>query len=95
LKEAKKIGADILILEATQSRERCKKVCEIMGDTPVLFNMVPGAGSPNLTAEEARELGFRLIIFPGVCLSMVLNSCKESSGLLKEKGEKRGGAREE
>jgi 2-methylisocitrate lyase-like PEP mutase family enzyme len=40
LKEAKKIGADIVILEAIQSREECKKVCEIMGDTPVLFSMV-------------------------------------------------------
>jgi 2-methylisocitrate lyase-like PEP mutase family enzyme len=92
LKEAKKIGADIVILEAIQSREECKKVCEIMGDTPVLFRMVPGAGLPDLTVEEANELDFRLIIFPGVCLSMVLNSCKESS-LLEEKGgeEVRGG----
>jgi 2-methylisocitrate lyase-like PEP mutase family enzyme len=86
LKEAKKIGADIVILEAIQSREECKKVCEIMGDTPVLFSMVPGAGLPDLTVEEAKELDFRLIIFPGVCLSMVLNSCKESLALLEEKG---------
>jgi 2-methylisocitrate lyase-like PEP mutase family enzyme len=65
-----------------------------MGDTPVLFNMVPGAGWPDLTVEEAKELGFKLIIFPGVCLSMVLNSCKESLALLKEKGreEERGAA---
>jgi 2-methylisocitrate lyase-like PEP mutase family enzyme len=86
LKEAKKVGADIVILEAIQSREECKKVCEIMGDKPVLFNMVPGAGSPDLTVEEARELGFRLITFPGVCISVALNCCKESLALLKEKG---------
>jgi 2-methylisocitrate lyase-like PEP mutase family enzyme len=55
--EAKKIGADIMILEAIHSREECKKVCEIMGDTRVLFNMVPGAGSPDLTVEETRNWG--------------------------------------
>lgn len=32
----------------------------------MLFNTVPGAGSPYLTAEEAEELGFRLIISLGV-----------------------------
>jgi 2-methylisocitrate lyase-like PEP mutase family enzyme len=57
-----------------------------MRDTPVLFNMLPGAGTPDLTVEEARELGFRLIIFPGVYLSMVLTSCKESLALLKSPG---------
>jgi hypothetical protein len=60
----------ILILEAIQWRDECKKVCEIMGDTPVLFNMVPGAGSPDLAFEEAGGLGFRLTIFPGVFFSM-------------------------
>lgn len=83
LKEAKKIGVDVVILEAVQTKEECKKLCEIMGDTPVLFNMVPGPGSPDLTVEEAKELGFRLIIFPGVCSSKVLASVKESLGLLK------------
>jgi len=95
LKKAKKVGADIVILEAIQSREECKKVCEIMGDAPVLFNMVAGAGSLDLTAEEARELGFRFIIFPGVYLSVVLNCCKESLALLKEKGREEVRAREE
>lgn len=86
LKEAVKIGVDVAFLEAIHSKEECKKVCEIMGDTPVLFNMVPGAGSPDLTVEEAKELGFRIIIFPGVCSSKVLSSVKESLGLLKLSG---------
>jgi 2-methylisocitrate lyase-like PEP mutase family enzyme len=77
LKEAKRIGVDVVILKAIQTKEECKKTCEIMGDTPVLFNMVPGPGSPDLTVEEAKALGFRLIISPGVCSSKVLASFKE------------------
>lgn len=52
----------------------------------MLFDIVLRAGTPDLTVEEARELGFRLIIFPRVYLSMVLNSCKESLALLKSPG---------
>ena len=86
LKGAKEIGVDVVILEAIQSKEECKKVCEIMGDTPVLFNMVPGAGPFDLTVEEAKALGFRLIIFPGVCSSKVLDGVNQSLALLKSSG---------
>jgi 2-methylisocitrate lyase-like PEP mutase family enzyme len=86
LKEAVKIGVDAVFIDAIQTKEECKEVCEIMGNTPVMFNMCVGAGSPDLTVEEAKELGFRIIIFPGVCSSMVLASCKESLGLLKSQG---------
>ncbi|KAI1620090.1 Pyruvate/Phosphoenolpyruvate kinase-like domain-containing protein [Exophiala viscosa] len=86
LNEAVRIGIDVVFIDAIKTKEECKKACEIMGNTPVMFNMCIGAGSPDLTVEEAKELGFRIIIFPGVCSSMVLASCKESLALLKSEG---------
>jgi 2-methylisocitrate lyase-like PEP mutase family enzyme len=86
LQEAVKIGVDVVFIDAIQTKDECRKVCETMGETPVMFNMCIGAGSPDLTVEEAKQLGFRIIIFPGVCSSMVLSSCKESLGLLKSEG---------
>lgn len=86
LKEAVKIGVDVAFLEALQSKEECKKVCDIMGDTPVLFNQVFGGASPDLTVEEAKELGFRLMIFPGVCLEAAVSAFKQSLASLKLEG---------
>ena len=74
LQEAVKIGADIVFLEALQSREEMEKVCKIMGDTPVLLNVVPGGVTPEYTIEEASRFGFRIIIYPGLCIGPVLES---------------------
>ena len=86
LKEAIKIGADIAFFEAMQSKEEAKRVCEIMGDTPVLLNMVPGGATPDLTVEEARALGFRIIIFPGICLSALVTSVGKELDVLRQDG---------
>lgn len=74
LNEAVKIGVDVVFFEALKSKEEAKKVCQMMGDVPVLLNMVPGGTTPDMTVEEARELGFRILIFPGICLSAVAAS---------------------
>jgi 2-methylisocitrate lyase-like PEP mutase family enzyme len=74
LEEAVKIGVDIVFFEALKSKEEARKVCHIMGNVPVLLNMVPGGTTPDMTIVEARELGFRIMIFPGICLSAVATS---------------------
>ena len=74
LREAVRIGVDIVFFEALQSKEEARKVCQIMGDVPVLLNMVPGGATPDMTVEEAKEIGFRVMIFPGICLAAVATS---------------------
>jgi 2-methylisocitrate lyase-like PEP mutase family enzyme len=74
LQEAVKIGVDVAFLEALQSKEEMEKVCKIMGDTPVLLNVVPGGVTPEYTIEEASKMGFRIIIYPGLCIGPVLDS---------------------
>jgi len=86
LKEAVKIGVDIVFFEAMQSKEEAEKVCKIMGDTPVLLNMVPGGATPDMTVDEARELGFRIIIFPGLCLSAVLGAVRKELDYFQSNG---------
>lgn len=86
LTEAVKIGADIVFLEALQSRAEAKRICEIMRDVPVLLNMVPGGATPDMTVEEAKELGFRIIIFPGICLSVILGAVGKELDVLQSQG---------
>ncbi|KAL2011397.1 hypothetical protein VTN00DRAFT_4115 [Thermoascus crustaceus] len=86
LKRAIELGADVAFLEGITSREEAKKICEDLAPTPVLFNAVPGGVSPDLSAQEAKELGFQIIIFPAFALKPVYESVSQAAKILKEKG---------
>ncbi|KAK0103387.1 hypothetical protein ONS95_005413 [Cadophora gregata] len=86
LKEAVKIGVDAVFLEALQSKDEARRICEMMGDVPVLLNMVPGGTTPDITVNEARELGFRIIIFPALSLTPVTSSVQAELQHLKTQG---------
>lgn len=86
LKHAIELGADVAFLEGVTSKEEGKKIVQDLSPTPVLFNAVPGGISPYLSPAEAEELGFRMIIYPGLALSAVYESVKASAKELKEHG---------
>ncbi|KAF2169758.1 hypothetical protein M409DRAFT_64777 [Zasmidium cellare ATCC 36951] len=86
LKAAVEIGVDVLFFEALASKEEARKVCQIFGDTPVLLNMVPGGVTPNMTAAEAQEVGFRIMILPGVCIGPIIKSVRGELEHLKQHG---------
>lgn len=86
LTEAVKIGVDIVFFEALNNEEEAAKVCEIFKGTPCLLNMVPGGTTPNMTVQRAKELGFRLIIFPGICLEPIMNAVSKEFEVLKTTG---------
>lgn len=88
LNKAVDIGVDIVFLEALASEEEARKVCEAMKktNTPVLLNMVPGGVTPTMTAEQARQIGFRLMIVPGVCIAPILRSVTAELEHLKKEG---------
>ena len=86
LQEAVKIGVDVVFLEALQSKEEMEKVCKIMGDTPVLLNVVPGGVTPEYTIEEASKMGFRIIIYPGLCIGPLVESVSKGLKGLQTNG---------
>lgn len=60
-------GADILFIEAPQSLYEVEKIADTFaGKIPLLSNQVIGGKTPRLTAREAEELGYRIIIYPDV-----------------------------
>ena len=87
LQEAVKIGVDAVFFEAIESKEEARKVCQMMGDTPVLLNSVPGGATPDMTVAEATEIGFRIMIFPGLCIGPVMKSVAAELQHLKANGE--------
>jgi 2-methylisocitrate lyase-like PEP mutase family enzyme len=86
LKNAVAAGADVAFLEGFTTVEQGKKICESMSPTPVLFNMIAGGVTPDMTTEEAKKLGFKLIIYPCLMLSTVLTSCEDAASELKSTG---------
>ena len=86
LKLAVKAGADMAFLEGVASVKQARRACEELSPTPVLLNMVTGGLTPDLTAQEAHELGFSVIIFPGLSLSQVLVTVTRAMEELKQTG---------
>lgn len=86
LRQAEKIGVDILFLEALRTKEEARIVCETFPNTPVLLNMVPGGVTPWMTADEAKSLGFRMMIWPGATLEPIIDAVTAELSKLKQTG---------
>ncbi|KAK7214265.1 hypothetical protein V2G26_021443 [Clonostachys chloroleuca] len=86
LRLAVQAGADVAFLEGPTSVEQCRQVCQDFVDVPALLNMVSGGVTPNLSVNEAQELGFRLIIHPGLALFPVLEGVENAFREIKATG---------
>ncbi len=56
-------GADILFIEAPESREEMEKIGRSF-DQPLVANMVEGGRTPVMSARELEDIGYSLAIFP-------------------------------
>jgi 2-methylisocitrate lyase-like PEP mutase family enzyme len=63
-------GADMIFVEAPESRAEIERVAAEVG-APLLFNVVPGGRSPEISDADLERLGFRLAIYPGALLGAV------------------------
>lgn len=73
-------GADVLFLEALQTREQAMDVTDRF-DVPVLYNFVETGKSPLLPVSELEALGFKLVIFP---ISAMLAALRTMTDLMRE-----------
>ncbi len=59
-------GADVLFIEAPQSIDEMRQLCErFRGRIPLLANMVEGGKTPIKSADDLARLGYGIAIFPG------------------------------
>lgn len=87
LKAAIAVGADVAFLEGIRSKEEGRRACKELAPTPVLLNMVAGGVTPNITVAEARNMGFKIIIYPGFALGPVYSAVSAAAKELKETGD--------
>ena len=78
-------GADVAFVEAPQTMEEVAAVPKLVKG-PCLFNNVWKGKSPDLAFDEARRMGYRLVIVPGMLFKAVIGTCDAVLREMKEKG---------
>ncbi len=83
----KEAGADILFIEAPRSVDELKIIRKSFHlNTPLLANMVEGGKTPVKTADELKNLGFNIVIFPGGAVRAATFQLQEYYAGLLENG---------
>ena len=78
-------GADVIFFEAPQSVEEIQRVAREV-KAPLLANMVQGGRTPGMTVTELEQLGFKIVIFPGVCMRAAVPAIEGALERLKQTG---------
>ena len=83
-------GADVLFIEAPQSHEQMSTITQTFaGRVPLLANMVEGGETPITSAEDLRERGFSIAIFPGGIVRALAKTAQDYYGSLAAHGSNR------
>jgi carboxyvinyl-carboxyphosphonate phosphorylmutase len=78
-------GADLVFLEAPQSLAEIERIAREV-KAPLLANMVQGGRTPALAVPELERLGFKLVIFPGVCMRAAIPAIEGALQTLTQQG---------
>ncbi|MFH8803925.1 oxaloacetate decarboxylase [Streptomyces sp. NPDC017936] len=60
--------ADVVLVDGIRSVEWIRRVRDVVGDKPLLFNQIAGGKSPRLSLPELSELGVNVAIYSTPCL---------------------------
>lgn len=61
--EFRRLGADILFVEAPADEREMRQVCDEL-EGPIMANIVEGGATPDLPAKVLEEMGFRIAAYP-------------------------------
>jgi carboxyvinyl-carboxyphosphonate phosphorylmutase len=78
-------GADLIFFEAPQTEDEIRRVAREI-KAPLLANMVIGGKTPAIKVAELERLGFKMVIFPAVCMAAAVHAMEHSLAYLKEHG---------
>jgi carboxyvinyl-carboxyphosphonate phosphorylmutase len=78
-------GADLVFFEAPQTEDEIRRVAREV-KAPLLANMVIGGKTPAIKVAELERLGFKMVIFPAVCMAAAVPAMEKSLAYLKERG---------
>jgi len=79
-------GADVLFVEAPQSVAELSAIAQAFPDVPLVANVIEGGKTPQLSASQLQQMGFKIVFFAVSALlavTQVMTACFQS---LKEQG---------
>ena len=79
-------GADVLFVEAPQTRAELKRIPSAFAGVALMANMVEGGKTPPLPAAELEAMGFALVIFPGGIVRALARTASEYYASLAARG---------
>ncbi len=83
--EALAAGADMAFVEAVATKEEAATVPQRVNG-PCLLNIVMGGITPVDRISDAEDMGYRLVIAPGLVLGSMVGAARAALDLLKESG---------
>jgi methylisocitrate lyase len=86
LKAARDAGADVGFLEGVTTRDMCRQIIKDVAPWPMLLNMVENGATPTISRDEAREMGFKVMIWPFAALAPAYLAMREAFQKLKKTG---------
>ncbi len=82
-------GADVLFLEAPVDDAELERIAAELRGLPLVANMVDGGKTPLHSAAELDALGFKLVLFPGLVMRIVIQSAIDNLEILHASGDAR------
>ncbi|MDJ0821636.1 MAG: isocitrate lyase/phosphoenolpyruvate mutase family protein [Paracoccaceae bacterium] len=83
-------GADVLFIEAPQSREQLQQIStHFKTRVPLLANMVEGGATPISGAQDLQDQGFDIVIFPGGIVRAIARTAQDYYASLQTNGSNR------
>jgi len=79
-------GAEMIFVEAPQSKEEIAAVSRAFPDVPLFYNWAEAGKSPPMPLEELKQLGFRIVIFPISALLTATQAIRRTLTVIKETG---------
>lgn len=77
-------GADVIFVEAPQTEDEIRRVAREV-KAPLLANMVIGGRTPSVKFSELERLGYKVVIYPAVCMTAAIQAIERALALLKER----------
>lgn len=83
-------GADVLFIEAPQSKDQLNEIGQrFNARVPLLANMVEGGTTPLSDARQLEQLGFSIVIFPGGIVRALAHTARDYYQSLHQYGSTR------
>ena len=80
-------GADVLFCDGPRDEGQLARIgAELGGLAPLMINLVEGGRTPLLPVAALGEIGFRIVIFPGLLMRVAVRAAREALETLREQG---------